>query len=113
MQCAEEKETRDLVRLHGGLDPLVELLANQDNKELLASATGAIWKCAISSENVQRFQSLSAIEKLVQLLNDQPEEVRYHHFDPEILDDLISCSFKIQFVHYQFMLTEIVQKEAL
>lgn len=77
-KCAEEKETRDLVRQFGGLDPLVKLLVqtdNKDNKELLAAATGAIWKCAISPENVTRFQELKAIELLVGLLNNQPEEV--------------------------------------
>ncbi|XP_021342535.1 armadillo repeat-containing protein 4-like isoform X1 [Mizuhopecten yessoensis] len=74
-KCAEEKETRDLVRQYGGLDPLVSLLQKTENKELLAAATGAIWKCAISPENVQRFQELKAIEMLVSLLNDQPEEV--------------------------------------
>ncbi|CAH1249076.1 ARMC4 [Branchiostoma lanceolatum] len=74
-KCAEEKETRDLVRQYGGLDPLVSLLDKSDNKELLAAATGAIWKCAISPENVERFQELKAIEKLVALLQNQPEEV--------------------------------------
>ena len=75
-KCAEEKETRDLVRFYGGLDPLVSLLNINDNKELLAAATGAIWKCSISEENVERFKHLKAIELLVQLLNNQPEEVR-------------------------------------
>ena len=75
LQCAEEKETRDLVREYGGLDPLVKLLNKNDNKELLAAATGAIWKCAISPENVVRFQELKAIDLLVNLLHDQPEEV--------------------------------------
>ena len=63
------------MRQYGGLDPLVSLLQKTDNKELLAAATGAIWKCAISPENVQRFQELKAIEMLVQLLHNQPEEV--------------------------------------
>ena len=67
-----------MVRQFGGLDPLVALLANSDNKDLLAAATGAIWKCAISEENVLRFQELRAIDQLVTLLNDQPEEVGYH-----------------------------------
>ncbi|WAR11483.1 ARMC4-like protein [Mya arenaria] len=74
-KCAEEKETRDLVRQYGGLDPLVALLQMSENKELLAAATGAIWKCAISTENVKRFQDLKAIDLLVGLLNNQPEEV--------------------------------------
>ena len=77
MQCAEEKETRDLVRQYGGLDPLAGLLSNTENKELLAAATGAIWKCSISPENVKRFQELKTIDHLVGLLNDQPEEVGY------------------------------------
>ncbi|XP_074662830.1 outer dynein arm-docking complex subunit 2-like [Tubulanus polymorphus] len=74
-KCAEDQETRDLVRQYGGLDPLVKLLSNTENKELLAAATGAIWKCAISPKNVERFQELKAIDQLVALLNDQPEEV--------------------------------------
>ena len=74
-KSAEEKATRDLVRQYGGLDPLVTLLSNRDNKELLAAATGAVWKCSISEENVIRFKELKAIEQLVGLLHDQPEEV--------------------------------------
>jgi hypothetical protein len=46
-----------------------------ENKELLAAATGAIWKCSISPENVARFQELKCIELLVALLTNQPEEV--------------------------------------
>ena len=41
-KCAEDKETRDLIRKYGGLDPLVKLLQNRENKELLAAATGFI-----------------------------------------------------------------------
>lgn len=63
------------MRQYGGLDPMVGLLSNMENKELLAAATGAIWKCSISQENVARFQELKAIELLVALLNNQPEEV--------------------------------------
>lgn len=75
-KCAEDKETRDLVRKYGGLDPLVNILAaNRENKPLLASATGAIWKCSISKENVKRFQELKCIELLVALLNETSEEV--------------------------------------
>lgn len=54
VQCAEDEETRDLVRLHGGLKPLASLLNNTDNKERLAAVTGAIWKCSISKENVTK-----------------------------------------------------------
>ncbi|NWQ87927.1 ARMC4 protein, partial [Burhinus bistriatus] len=74
-KCAEDKETRDLVRQHGGLQPLSVLLSNSENKQLLAAVTGAIWKCAISGENVSKFREYKAIEALVGLLTDQPEEV--------------------------------------
>ncbi|ELK35938.1 Armadillo repeat-containing protein 4, partial [Myotis davidii] len=74
-QCAEDEDTRDLVRMHGGLKPLASLLNNTDNKERLAAVTGAIWKCSISKENVTKFREYKAIETLVGLLTDQPEEV--------------------------------------
>ena len=51
-QCAEEEMTRSLVRTHEGLEPLAALLKVTDNKELLCAATGAIWKCSKSTENV-------------------------------------------------------------
>ncbi|KAM6101097.1 outer dynein arm-docking complex subunit 2 [Theristicus caerulescens] len=74
-KCAEDKETRDLVRQHGGLQPLSVLLGNSENKQLLAAVTGAIWKCAISGENVSKFREYKVVEALVELLTDQPEEV--------------------------------------
>ncbi|XP_045918658.1 outer dynein arm-docking complex subunit 2 isoform X2 [Micropterus dolomieu] len=74
-KCAEDKQTRDLVRKYKGLQPLVSLLSKADNKQLLAAATGAIWKCSISMENVAKFQEYKALETLVGLLTDQPEEV--------------------------------------
>ncbi|NXX41471.1 ARMC4 protein, partial [Tricholaema leucomelas] len=74
-KCAEDRETRDLVRQHGGLQPLAVLLGNSENKQLLAAVTGAIWKCSISGENVSKFQEYKVVEVLVGLLTDQPEEV--------------------------------------
>nr|XP_021145693.1 armadillo repeat-containing protein 4 isoform X2 [Columba livia] len=74
-KCGEDKETRDLVRQYGGLQPLSVLLGNSENKQLLAAVTGAIWKCAISEENVSKFREYKVVEALVGLLTDQPEEV--------------------------------------
>ncbi|NXM34858.1 ARMC4 protein, partial [Oxyruncus cristatus] len=74
-KCAEDKQIRDLVRQHGGLQPLSVLLDNSENKKLLAAVTGAIWKCAISIENVSKFREYQTVETLVGLLTDQPEEV--------------------------------------
>lgn len=70
--------TRDLVRQHGGLDPLVKLakdISIWDDKPLLAAVTGAIWKCAISPENVHRLDELKTIDTLVSLLSDKNGEV--------------------------------------
>ncbi|XP_041102954.1 outer dynein arm-docking complex subunit 2-like isoform X2 [Polyodon spathula] len=74
-KCAEDIVTRDLVRQYDGLKPLAALLSMSENKQLLAAATGAIWKCSISIENVAKFQEYKALETLVGLLTDQPEEV--------------------------------------
>ncbi|XP_060681704.1 outer dynein arm-docking complex subunit 2 [Hemiscyllium ocellatum] len=74
-KCAEDEETRNLVRTHFGLGPLVKLVSKSDNKQLLAAATGAVWKCAISMENVERFKHLKVAETLISLLIGQPEEV--------------------------------------
>jgi hypothetical protein len=40
-----------------GLRPLHDLLLQSENKALLAAATGAIWKCAISREVIWSFLS--------------------------------------------------------
>ncbi|XP_055364340.1 outer dynein arm-docking complex subunit 2 isoform X2 [Betta splendens] len=74
-KCAEDKQTRDLVRKYKGLQSLVLLLGKAENKQLLAAATGAIWKCSISKENVAKFQEYKALETLIGLLTDQPEDV--------------------------------------
>lgn len=79
-KCAEDERTRQLVRQHGGLDPLVSLakdLELRNDKSLLAAVTGAIWKCAISSENVRRLDELLTVRILVQLLEDENEEVGF------------------------------------
>lgn len=44
-----------------GLDPLVAIIKDKnvrENKPLLAAATGAIWKCAASDENVKQFDNV-------------------------------------------------------
>ncbi|KAI8840615.1 armadillo-type protein [Chytriomyces cf. hyalinus JEL632] len=65
-----------LVRQYNGLLPLVNLLDNPSNKELLVAATGAVWKCAQNLENVAAFNKLNTIKKLIGLLeNNQPEDV--------------------------------------
>lgn len=44
-----------------GLEPLVTIIKDKnmrENKILMAAATGAIWKCSISDENVKQFDNV-------------------------------------------------------
>lgn len=55
MQCAEDEATRELIARHGGLELLVQLMASKSSeKQLLAAAVGAVWKCALNNNNVKR-----------------------------------------------------------
>ncbi|KAL1490979.1 hypothetical protein ABEB36_011646 [Hypothenemus hampei] len=76
-KCCEKAITRDMVRQSGGLDPLVSMVKDpktKENKPLLAAVTGAIWKTAISPENVERFDQLKTVEVLVKLLENVEED---------------------------------------
>ncbi|XP_044271871.1 armadillo repeat-containing protein gudu [Tribolium madens] len=76
-KCAEDATTRNLVRQAGGLDPLVNMArdpATKEDKLLLAAVTGAIWKTAISSDNVERYDQLKTVEVLVKLLENADED---------------------------------------
>lgn len=58
-----------MVRKAGGLQPLVSIISEPNNradKDLLAAATGAIWKTAITPENVQKFDKMQAINVSLQ-----------------------------------------------
>lgn len=48
--------------------------STKENKLLLAAVTGAIWKTAISPENVERYDQLKIVEVLVKLLENQDED---------------------------------------
>ncbi|XP_023288115.1 armadillo repeat-containing protein gudu isoform X2 [Orussus abietinus] len=76
-KCAPSKTTRDIVREAGGLDPLCELVGSSEvrkRKPLLAAVVGAIWKCAMSPENVNRFKQNSLVASLVTLLEENEHE---------------------------------------
>lgn len=76
-KCCAKAATRDMVRQAGGLDPLVAMArspATKQDKALLAAVTGAIWKTAISAENVERFDQLRTVEVLVKLLENVEED---------------------------------------
>jgi hypothetical protein len=59
-----------------------------DDKPLLAAVTGAIWKCAISPENVRRLDELNTVNTLVSLLSDENDEVRFSIRRPSFV---LSC----------------------
>ncbi|KAL6425535.1 hypothetical protein ACFW04_009589 [Cataglyphis niger] len=76
-KCASNQETRTMVRRAGGLDPLCKLVQSDEvraNKPLLAAVTGSVWKCAISPENVTRFNQNSLVASLVPLLEENEDE---------------------------------------
>ncbi|XP_011152258.1 armadillo repeat-containing protein gudu [Harpegnathos saltator] len=76
-KCASNQETRNRVRKSGGLDPLCRLVQSdlvRANKHLLAAVTGAVWKCAMSPENVTRFNQNDLVTLLVPLLEENEDE---------------------------------------
>jgi len=76
-KCASNRETRTMVRRSGGLDPLCKLVQSDEvraNKRLLAAVTGSVWKCAISPENVTRFNQNDLVASLVPLLEENENE---------------------------------------
>lgn len=85
-KCASNKLTRDMVREAGGLDPLCKLVQSEEvrlNKRLLAAVTGGIWKCAMSPENVARFNRYELVASLVPLLDENEDE--------EVLTNVVGC----------------------
>ena len=74
-RLAEEDESRNLVRMHGGLEKLVEMIKDQPsskrdqtNMPLMAAVTGAMWKCATNNlENVDRLQDFNVVQLLIQV----------------------------------------------
>uniref|UniRef100_A0A674A7H8 Outer dynein arm docking complex subunit 2 n=1 Tax=Salmo trutta TaxID=8032 RepID=A0A674A7H8_SALTR len=90
-KCAEDKRTRDLVRKYKGLQSLVTLLSQADNKQLLAATTGAIWKCSISMENVANCsrRHLGTLQATIRKCGGiQPLAVGACATEPEIIDRL-------------------------
>ncbi|XP_054000575.1 armadillo repeat-containing protein gudu isoform X1 [Hylaeus anthracinus] len=75
--CGPNKVARDIVREANGLDMLCKLVQSEDvckNKRLLAAVTGGIWKCAMSPENVARFNQNGLVLSLVPLLEEHEDE---------------------------------------
>lgn len=67
-KCASDKKASELVREAHGLEPLVAIIKDKnvrDNKTLMAAATGAIWKCAMSDENVKQFDNVILSHRII------------------------------------------------
>lgn len=61
-KCAIHKDVSDMVREAHGLEQLLAIVKDKnvrDNKQLLAAATGAIWKCSMTEENVKHLDNVS------------------------------------------------------
>lgn len=77
-KCASDPVTRDMIRDNGGLELLVEAAqdpTNRQNKPLMASVTGALWKSASSDVSVKKLDSLNTVATLVKLLDDENDGV--------------------------------------
>ena len=72
-------------RLHGGLEPLVDLIndsENSSNKKLLAAVTGALWKVSSDSDNVERLIDLGIVPTLIRLLLENSDALDDLQFNP-------------------------------
>ena len=49
----------------------------------MAAVTGAIWKCASSPDNVERFQDLGLIAILIKILKDNCDALDDLQFNPQ------------------------------
>ena len=90
-RLAEEEENRHLVKLHGGLEPLVELISSpssKENKGLMAAVTGALWKVSSNEENVDRLEDLGIVGVLLKILEGNSEALDDLQFNPIQIDVL-------------------------
>lgn len=96
-KCAQEEETRALVKTNGGLEPLVALIKNNenhDNKELMAAVTGALWKLSMSEDNVKCFQELELVPVLIGLLKDNSEgldDLQFNQGKIQVLTNIVGA----------------------
>lgn len=75
----EDPVTRDMVREAGGLAPIVKIITNpnvKNDKNLLAAATGAVWKTAITPANVEVYDKMGTMNNLIKLLENPDEDER-------------------------------------
>ncbi len=49
----------------------------------MAAVTGAVWKCASSPENVERFQELGLVAILIKILKDNCDALDDLQFNPQ------------------------------
>lgn len=83
--------------MYKGLQPLVSLLSKANNKQLLAAATGAIWKCSISTENVAKYAVTQGLTLLPLITHTRKLNI------PEIQIDSVAISFGMS--NYVFVIS--------
>ncbi|TNM96334.1 hypothetical protein fugu_015995 [Takifugu bimaculatus] len=71
---AEDERMQELVLKHSGLQPLVSL-SKSVNKELLAAASRAIWKCSISPKNVDNNNGRESVEVFLCEVQGQARQI--------------------------------------
>ncbi|XP_035229628.1 armadillo repeat-containing protein 4-like [Stegodyphus dumicola] len=79
--CAEGDESRQFFGKAGFVDKLFEIIQTSSfhtDHRMMASISGALWKCAENEANVLRLQALNASPLLIQLLASQPVDVQEH-----------------------------------
>jgi hypothetical protein len=64
------------------LRPVVRVNERMNFQELMAAVTGAIWKCASSPDNVDRFQDLGLIPILIKILKENSDALDDLQFNP-------------------------------
>lgn len=75
LKCANDEVIRNQIFRNGAIEPLVALLNVQTKPEILLPVTGAIWRLASSTDNLNRFQEMNVVALLIPFLTGQPEQV--------------------------------------
>ena len=84
--------------MHGGLEPLVELIKDSEekteNKKLLAAVTGALWKVASDGDNVERLIDLGIVPTLINLLqvnSDALDDLQFNPLKISVLTNVVGA----------------------
>ena len=100
--------------MHGGLEPLVDLIndsENSANKKLLAAVTGALWKVSSDEENVERLIDLGLVPTLIRLLLENSDALDDLQFNPLKISVLTNVVGALSEAAKQQKNRELIQNE--